>query len=95
MPKEQLLQEEASLRAKVFEITEPLIILYNEVEDLQALAVAATIPYLDAQIINLGIKLIKNMNNFDKSLTSWYNLPIADRTWIRFKSHFTLAQSSL
>ena len=34
VPEEQLLQEEASLRAKVFEITEPLIILYNEVEDL-------------------------------------------------------------
>ena len=52
IPEEELLQEEANLCAKVFNITEPLIILFNKVEDLQELAGAATIPYLDAQIIN-------------------------------------------
>ena len=95
IPEEELLTKENNLRAKVFDIVEPLIILYNEVEDLQELAVAAQNPYSDPQIINLGIKLIKNMCDFEKGLTTWYDLPLADQTWIRFKTHFNTAQNSL
>ena len=35
------------------------------------------------------------MCNLEKGLTTWYNLPLADQTWIRFKTHFNTAQNSL
>ena len=41
--------------------------MYNEIEDLQDLAVAASLPYSDRQILNIGITLIKNMNEFEKA----------------------------
>ena len=95
IPEEELLMEENNLRAKVFDIVQPLIILFNEVEDLKELALASNNPYSDSQILKIGIKLIKNMCDFDKDLRTWYDLPIVDQTWIRFKAHFTQAQTSL
>ena len=77
---DDLLRAEATLRARVFDITEPLVVMYNEVDDLQELATSAGLPYSDNQIINLGIKLIKNMKDFEKRLTSWYDLPIINCT---------------
>ena len=41
VPEEELLTEENNLRAKVFDIAQPIIVLYNEVEDLQELALAS------------------------------------------------------
>ena len=92
---EELLMEENNLRANVFDIVQPLIILFNKVEDLKELALASNNPYSDSQILKIGIKLIKNMCDFDKDLQTWYDLPIGDQTWIRFKGHFTQAQTSL
>ena len=94
VPEEELLTEESNLRTKVFDITEPLVILYNKMDDLQQLADAAGLRYTDAQFLNIGIRLIKNMNDFEKGLTDWYDLPVP-RTWLQFKTHFTTAQNNL
>ena len=83
------------MRSKVFEITEPLVILFNEMDNLQELATAARLPFTDAQFVNLGIRLIKNMNDFDKGLTEWFDLPTVKKTYIKFKDHFMNVQSSL
>ena len=63
---EELLDAESDLRAKFFKITQPIVILFNEMDELQKLADAASLRYTDAHFLNLGIPLIKNMNNFDK-----------------------------
>lgn len=39
MKEEQLLDEESKLQAKVFDLTEPLILMFNEIKDLVDLAV--------------------------------------------------------
>ena len=61
--------EENSLRSKIFNIIEPLIVMYNEINDLQELATASRLQYSDPQIVNIGIRLIKNVNDFEKGLT--------------------------
>ena len=65
---ELLDNKKEQLEAKVFDTTEPLAILFNEVEDLLALSTAASNPYTSRQIVNLGVKLIKKFNEFEKSL---------------------------
>ena len=91
---EEVLEAESNLRAKVFDITQPIIILFNEMDQLQKLANAASLKFTDAQFLNLGLRLIKNMMDFEKGLTEWYDLP-APRTYIQFKTHFTTAQNNL
>ena len=92
---DHLLNLDTELRKKVFDITQPLVLLYNEVEDLQELATAAQNPYTDTQLVNLGIRLIKNMADFEKGLTDWYARPAATNTWVNFKTHFEDAYEAL
>ena len=94
VPEEELVQAESALRARVFDIAQPLVIIYNEMDDLQQLATAAGLEYTEAQFINLGIRLIKNMNDFDKGLTEWFE-KTTGKNYIAFKTHFTKAQNNL
>ena len=92
---EELKEQEDLLRQKVFDIGQPLIILFNEVEELQLLATASGNPFSPVQLLTIGIQLIKNFNDFETGLTTWFDLPPADKTWPRFKTHFESARASL
>lgn len=67
---EEVLEAKINLREKVFDITQPIIILFNEMDELQKLANAASLMFTDAQFLKLGIRLIKNMNTFKNDLTN-------------------------
>ena len=71
---EEVLKINSVLQAKVFDVTKPIIILFNEMDELQKLATAASLPFYDNQFLNLGVKLIKNMTIFNKGITEWYDL---------------------
>lgn len=58
-PEDKLLTQENNLRKKVFNIVEPLVILFNKIKDLQELVVASCIPYSDPQSIASGKNLKK------------------------------------
>ena len=85
---EQLAEKEATLRAHVFDITQPLVELYNAVEELQEIATASHSPFTDRQMVGLGMKLIRNMNDYEKARGEWMAKPIVDKTWNNFKTHF-------
>ena len=91
----ELSETETNLKDKLFDITQPIIVMYNEIQDLQDLAIAATNAYSDKQLVAIGIQLIKNMNDFEKGLTDWYARPSVDHTFINFKTHFEQAYLSL
>ena len=92
---EQLTEKEMSLRAHIFDITQPLVELYNAVEELQEIAIASQSPYTDKQLVALGMKLIRNMNDYEKARGEWMAKPIADKTWSNFKIHFDEAYQYL
>ena len=83
------------LKTKTFDISQPFVAMYNEVEDLKALSIAANNEYTETQLVNLGVRLIRNMGEFERALENWLATPAANRTWIAFKAHFTLAQKTL
>ena len=39
--------------------------------------------------------LIRKTGEYERALIEWYDLPDTDRTWARFKTHFTTAQQRL
>lgn len=54
---EDALQDEANLlRTKVFDIIEPLVIMDNEMDDLQELAIAAHLEYSKTQLLNICLQ---------------------------------------
>ena len=92
---EELSTSAELLKAKAFDITQPLIVMYNEVQDLQDIATAANNSFSDTQIVNLAIQLIKNMCDFEKSLIDWYARPIIEHTWLNFQTHFEDSHQTL
>ena len=85
---EELEEKEQALRARVFDITRPLLHVFSAIENLQQVALASGTPYTVKQRINIGLYLIKNMGEFEKGLSSWYERPSTDHTWPIFKQHF-------
>jgi len=83
------------LENKVFDIEQPLILLFNEVEELEQLGNAANWPYTALQLVDIGVKLIKNMCDFETVLTNWFARPTVEHTWVNFKLHFEDAYTAL
>ena len=52
------------------------------------MAIAASNPYTGTQLVNIAIKLIKNFNDFEKGLVSWFERPVVAHTMLNFKAHF-------
>lgn len=77
---------------KVFELKDPLAISFNKVEDLLDISVAAQDPFTDKQIVNIGLHLIKNTNDFERALEEWINKATEEQTWLNFKAHFDTAK---
>ena len=71
-----------------------LFLCLTKIEDLQDLANAADLPYTDQEILNLGLTLIKNTNDFKKGITDCIE-KTTGKTWENFKIHFPLAQENL
>ena len=83
-----LCQKETELRAFVYTLQDPLVTLYDQVEDLKKLGDAAQMPYTEHQIVNFGIQLIRNTHDFQDGLKQWFSKEIRDKTWENFKIHF-------
>ena len=84
----KLADKEAHLRSRIFDIQQPLVEMYNVVEDLQKIATASSSPYTDRQLVGIGMQLIRNMNDYEKARGKWMAKTNADKTWQNFKLHF-------
>jgi hypothetical protein len=85
---DRLNDKEMEVRAFVYNLQDPLVTLFDQVEDLKKLGDAAQMPYTQQQIINFGVQLIRNTQDFQDGLKEWYGKPTLEKTWTRFKSHF-------
>ena len=76
-------------------LTDPPIAIFNTIEDLVSLSIAAKLPKSQQQIKTCESNIFKSTGEFDTSLTKWYNLAPADTTWHNFKTHFTNAYNNV
>lgn len=77
-----------------FTVLDPLTKLYRRIDDLSELATATHSPYSPQQLIDLGLTVIKNTNDYVRGLSDWYNLP-PNQTWLTFKQHFQQTKLNL
>ena len=91
---EEFKQLESKVLSLTFNPADPMITIYRPIEQLQKKATEAGIPYSVAQILEIGLTLIKSTRDFEKALDKWNALGNT-KTWEIFKSHFRDAQREL
>ena len=95
VPSEEVKQKEAEIKAMIFHPADPIILLYNPINKLIKMAVAAKIPYTDKRVLNIGLTVIRNTRDFEKALGNWESLAAARKYWQTFQTHFKDAQKQL
>ena len=83
------------MQIMVYNVNDPLVVIFNAIEDLANIASAANLEKLQQQIINYGIKMLKETGEFETSLTTWFDRSPAELTWANFKKHFNQAHANL
>ena len=86
---------EDKVKTMEYSLSDPLIVMFNEIEELERLGIAATNPYREMQLVQIGLKIIKNTNDFEDAINKWYSRPAAEHTWNNFKNHFEDARELL
>ena len=79
-------EEKNTFYAKRFDIKQPLVILLNNLDKLEQLAISANNPYTGTHIVNIDIQLTKNFNDIEKFL-AWLGRPEIQHTLLDFKTH--------
>ena len=92
---ETLTEMEMKVKEKHYDVSEPIVTIFNKIEELARLGTAAHNPYSDMQKVQLGLRIIKNTSDFETSLDKWYNHPANEHTWDNFKTHFDEAREIL
>jgi len=66
----------------------PLVAIYNEIEELEHIGHTVVKPYLMSQLMSYGLKIIKNTNDFETGILTWTMRPINEHTWPYLKNFF-------
>jgi hypothetical protein len=92
---EQLMTEERTVRDIVYNLQDPLVILYDAIEELERLGVAAENPYTPKQLIAFGLEVLRNSREFEDGIRAWNRRPLQEKTWESFKEHFEIEHQEL
>ena len=63
-----------------YNLMDPLITIFDEIEDLEVFANAAGNPFTKEQIVNIGLQLLKNTNDFETGIMKWVKKANEDKT---------------
>ena len=78
-----------------YDATEPIEILYNQIEQAVDIAEAGQHPYTNAQILTRAYTLIFQTGLMDDACSNWDDKPATQKTWAEFKVHFAKAHKKL
>ena len=88
-------EKELQVREMLYDLLDPLVTLFSEIEDLEQLGIAANNPYTAYQLITFSLQIIKNTRDFEDGMKTWHVRPMVDKTWNNFKLHFETEHASL
>ena len=75
-----LREKEEEIKELTYELVDPIINIFNEIEDLRYLGVAADNKYSEQQLLKFGQYIIKNTEYFEHDLRIWNGLARVART---------------
>ena len=67
---------------------QPLVIIFNNLDELKQVVMLSNNLHTGTYIVNIGIRLIKNFNDFEKGLTEWFDQLAIQHTLFNFKTHY-------
>ena len=70
----------------VYDISEPIDLIFNAVDDLREIAELATRPYTDIQMVDLGYMVLARQPIFRSDIRRWLRRDPADQTWADFQT---------
>jgi hypothetical protein len=70
---------------------QPIEMLFQQIQDARAFAVAGGQPYGAAMIVNVAYTLVFNTGLFPDACRAWQSRAIAGKTWAQFKINFATA----
>jgi hypothetical protein len=74
-----------------YDPNQPIEMLFQQIQDARAFAVAGGQPYGAAMIVNVAYTLIFNTGLFTDACRAWQSRAIAGKTWAQFKLDFATA----
>jgi hypothetical protein len=92
---QQVKAKEAEVYNLHFDISQPVDILFNAIEDLSALATHASSPMSNQQMIDMAYVIFAKQPILQQDLRAWKRFPPVDRTWANMITHFREAQNDL
>ena len=95
VPSEEVKSKETEIRAMQYHPADPMILLFNPIDKLIKMGIAASIPYTEEQVLDIGLTVVRNTRDFEKALGDWEALPATGKTWKTFQKHFKNAQKQL
>ena len=69
--------------------------MFGPIEELEQLAIAGKHLYSQTQLVDIGLKIISNTNDFENALIECYGLPNTNQARLAFKTHFTAKRKNL
>ena len=78
VPSEEVKQKETDIRTMQFHPSDPMITLFNLVEQLKKMAISAKIPYTANQLLDIGLTVLRNTRDVERALGDWTLKPEAE-----------------
>ena len=76
----KIAKEEQKVALMVWNLNDPPVIVYNAVDKLVALAEAGNIPKTQAQILTIGVEMIRKTQAFETGLNEFFEHPAVEHT---------------
>ena len=90
----KLMEEELQVKSYVYIPAQPIDVLFNKIEDLLDLSVAAQSDYTVQQLINIAYVIINKTGKFGEFIRKWNHSTIV-KNWNNFKIFFRDAHADL
>ena len=87
--------EEKAVKEMHYDITHPIDVIFNKLEDLNDLSIATRADYTETQLINIVYVIINNTAKYQHYIRDWSRFQPAQNTWANFKTHFRQAHQEL
>ena len=87
--------KEKNVREIHYNVQDPLVTIYKEIEDLELLGKASNNPYLPLQLMNFALQITKNTGDFEEGQKGWHTKAATDKTWANFMKHFDQEHQAL
>ena len=89
------MDREKVVREMIFDTRQPMSTLFDTIDDLNDLSLAAEVPYSGPQLVLFAYDILLVTGAFESALLAWNEKQRRDKTWANFKVHFQNAHKSL